>query len=340
MIQMALLFALLASGCGGGGGSSVTTAPATSSYADQFDSLWNTFDQKYSYFVYKNIDWDALKATYRPQAIQAASQDQFMQILGQMLSNLHDLHVNLINPDGQTIPTFTPTAFVNFDQSVWRQYLQTQGTNVQQVDPWAATATLGGVAYIAIGSWASSSGPETADLDAALEPFQNAPGIIIDVRMNGGGDGTTASNFAGRFADETRTAGYDQFRDGPAHTDFGPLLTRQVVPRGPWQYKGPVLLLIGRGCYSSTEDFITQMRVLHNVTVVGDTSGGHSGYPITANLSDGWQYTVSTWIDYTAEMQVIEDRGIDPAIFVPATAADFQAGKDPVLDFAISHFTQ
>jgi hypothetical protein len=49
---------------------------------------------------------------------------------------------------------------------------------------------------------------------------------------------------------------------------------------------------------------------------------------------------VSTWIDYTAEMQVIEDKGIDPAIFVPATAADFQAGDDPVLDFAIKYFSQ
>jgi hypothetical protein len=74
------------------------------------------------------------------------------------------------------------------------------------------------------------------------------------------------------------------------------------------------------------------MRELPNVTVIGDTSGGHSGDPRFFTLSDGWRFTVSTWIDYTAEMLVIEDPGIDPATFVPANAADFQAGKDPVLE--------
>jgi C-terminal processing protease CtpA/Prc len=155
--------------------------------------------------------------------------------------------------------------------------------------------------------------------------------------MNGGGDGATAATFAGRFASQTTVGGYDKFRDGPDHTDFGQLLSRTFSPRGPWQFTKPVLLLIGRGCYSSNEDFIAMMRELPNVTVIGDTSGGHSGYPVVFNLSSGWQFTVSTWIDYTAEMQGIEDRGMDPAVFVSASAADFQAGKDPVLDYAIAH---
>jgi hypothetical protein len=34
-------------------------------------------------------------------------------------------------------------------------------------------------------------------------------------------------------------------------------------------------------------------------------------------------------------MQVIEDKGIAPAIAVPATVEDFQAGRDPVLDYAL-----
>jgi hypothetical protein len=323
-------------GCGGGGGSTANQTTPSASYADQFDYLWQTFDQNYSYFVYKNINWQALGNTYRPQAVQATSQSQFAQVLVQMLSNLHDLHVDLIDPTGTAIPTYTDTAFVNFNPSVWQQYLQTKGTNIQQ-NGLFTTGELGGVAYISVQSWAPSSGTESADLDAALEQFQNAPAIIIDVRMNGGGDSTTAGNFAGRFADQARTGGFYQFRDGPAHTDFGPLQTLQLVPRGPWQFTGPVLLLIGRGCFSSNELFISQMRELPNVTVVGDTSGGHSGHPANFNLSDGWQFTVSTWIFYTAEMQIVEDRGIDPAIFVPTTAADFQSGRDPVLDYAMSH---
>jgi len=331
-----LLLALLGWGCGSSSSPSSSTGPASASYADQFDYVWQTFDLNYSYFVYKNIDWQSLKDTYRPMAIQATSEEQFTQVLVQMLGNLHDLHVRLVDPSGNSVPTFTPANFINFDTGVWQQYLQTKGSNIQQTAEYT-TGYLDGVGYFAVPSWDPASSSQAADLDAALEQFQNAPALIVDVRMNGGGDGNTANSFAGRFADQSRIGGYDRFRDGAAHTDFGPILSRSVAPRGPWQYRGPVYLLIGRGCYSSNEDFIAQMREYPNVTVVGDTSGGHSGYPVIYPLSSGWQFTVSTWIDYTAEMQVIEDRGIDPAIFVPVTSASFQAGTDPVLDYAIGH---
>ncbi|MGB9032315.1 MAG: S41 family peptidase [Acidobacteriaceae bacterium] len=336
MISLLFLPGLLSWGCGGSSSPSLPQGPASSAYSDQFDYLWQTFDQKYSYFVYKNIDWQGLSDTYRPTAIQATSQDQFMQTITQMLSNLHDLHVHLINSSGNLQQTYTPTYFINFNQTVWQQYIQAKGTGIQQTSEYT-TGYLSGVAYFAIPAWDSSSGPQAADLDAALQPFQNTSALILDVRMNGGGDGATANSFAGRFADQTRIGGYDKFRDGSAHTDFGPLQSRSVSPRGAWQYHGPVYLLIGRGCYSSNEDFIVQMREYPNITVIGDTSGGHSGYPVTYPLSNGWQFSVSTWIDYTAEMQIIEDQGITPAIFVPTTAADFQAGTDPVLDYAISH---
>lgn len=322
-------------GCGGSSASQ-PTAPASSSFADQFDFLWSAFDQRYSYFTYKNIDWDALRDTYRPQALQVTTQDQFNQVVTSMLANLHDLHVNLIDPSGSYHPTFHATAFINFDPNVWQQYLQLRGANIQQTS-FYTSGQLGGASYIAIPSWQPSSGSQAGELDSALSQFQSASSLIIDVRMNGGGDGSTAASFAGRFAGQTTIGGYDKFRSGPNHDDFGQLNSRTVSPRGPWQFTKPVLLLIGRGCYSSNEDFIAMMRELPNVTVIGDTSGGHSGYPVAFSLSNGWQFTISTWIDYTAEMQGIEDRGIDPGVFVSASATDFQAGRDPVLDYAIAH---
>jgi hypothetical protein len=39
----------------------------------QFDSLWNTLDREYSYFVHQHVDWNALRPTYRPRAISARS---------------------------------------------------------------------------------------------------------------------------------------------------------------------------------------------------------------------------------------------------------------------------
>jgi C-terminal processing protease CtpA/Prc len=104
-----------------------------------------------------------------------------------------------------------------------------------------------------------------------------------------------------------------------------------VIVRG-----GAVLLLIGRRCASSNESFIAAMRQLPNVTLVGDRTAGSSGNPGTFPLANGWTYSVSRWIEYTVDGQVIEDVGLSPGVFVTATAADFAQGRDPVLEWALN----
>jgi len=72
------------------------------------------------------------------------------------------------------------------------------------------------------------------------------------------------------------------------------------------------------------------------VTLVGDRTAGATANPGTFPLANGWTYTVSRWIEYTADDQVIEDRGIAPRVFVATTASDFAQGRDPVLDWALN----
>ena len=154
--------------------------------------------------------------------------------------------------------------------------------------------------------------------------------------MNGGGTDQVAFDIAGRFAPAPVVTGYVRYRSGPSHTDFGPPMPRVLNPRGAWQFAGAVRLLIGRGCASSNERFIAGMRQLPNVTLVGDRTAGASGNPGTFPLANGWTYSVSRWIEYTADNQVIEDVGISPRVFVAAGAGDFAQGRDPVLDWALS----
>ena len=140
-----------------------------------------------------------------------------------------------------------------------------------------------------------------ADVDAALERFRSAPLLILDVRMNGGGGDQPAFEVAGRFARTSVVTGNVRYRNGPSHTDFGPPVQRVLNPRGPGNTPGRVLLLIGRRCASSNESFIEAMRQLPNVTLVGDRTAGSSGNPGTFPLANGWTYTVSRWIEYTAD---------------------------------------
>jgi len=327
-----LLCVLALSACGCGSRSPTAPTPAAD-FASQFDSLWSTFDRDYSYFDYKHIDWNALRDAYRPRALAATDQSGFIAIIREMLSNLHDVHVVIRDPGGATVTTYDPHTFTNWDRSVWDRYIARAGWTQGQVD-WGH-GVLDGVPYIVIGGWGASS-IRTADFDAAFERYRTAPMIVLDVRMNGGGDDSLAFEVAGRFMPSSITSGFVKFRDGASHASFGPLMPRVVNPRGPWQYRGAVLLLIGQRCASSNESFISAMRQLPNVTLIGDRTAGASANPMSYPLANGWSYTVSRWIEYTADSQVIEDVGIAPRVPVAATTADFAAGRDPVLDFALS----
>jgi hypothetical protein len=315
-------------------GSKSPTAPSSpsSDLAAQFDALWSTFDREYSYFIHKQIDWSALRSAYRPRAIAAADQAGFIAVIREMLGQLRDLHVVIRDPSGRTIPTYDPQSFVNWDRSVWQQYTARANWTQGQSD-WGY-GVLEGVPYITIGSWGSNS-IRPADFDTALERFRNAPGIILDVRMNPGGNDSLAFEVAGRFARTAVLFAYVTFRNGPSHTGFGPLTPRTLNPRGAWQYGGNVLLLIGRRCASSNESFIAAMGQLPTVTLVGDRTAGSTGNPGTFQLANGWSYTVSRWIEYTADHQPIEDLGIAPDVFVTAGPGDFAMARDPVLEWAL-----
>ena len=324
--------ALTWSACGSNSSPTTPSAPPPD-FAAQFDTLWSTFDREYSYFEYKQIDWNSLRTAFRPRAVAAADQLQLIGVIREMLGRLHDQHVVLRDPGGTVLTTYDSQAFVNWDRSVWQQYIGRANWTQGQSD-WGF-GVLDGVPYIAIGGWNVAS-IRAVDFDAALERFRSAPMLILDVRMNGGGDSQLAFDIAGRFAQASVATGYVRFRNGPSHADFGPVIPQVLNPRGAWQYTGAVLLLIGRRCLSSNEAFIAAMRQLPNVTLVGDRTGGSSGNPGTFPLALGWTYTVSRWIQYTADDQVIEDVGIAPRVFVVAGPGDFGQGRDPVLDWALN----
>ena len=326
---------VLATACKGNG--SQPTAPTGTAPTDitaQFEQLWATFDSTYSYFDYKRIDWNALKAEFAPR-VAGITQSEFVLLMQNMLGRLHDQHV-VLTSGNTTLRTYTPDYFVNWDNSVWQQYLARSSAQVRNG---VVSAVFDGVPYIAVQSW-DPSRVSVSDLDAFLDAFRDRPALILDVRMNPGGNDQPAFDFAGRFTTATTTAVFFQFRNGPGHSDFTPRQARTFSPRGSFQFTRPVLLLIGRFCASSNESFIAALQQLPHVTLIGDTTGGATANPQTFLLGGGWSYTVSRWIEYTVSGQVIEDQGIAPSVPIQATAADFQSGRDPVLDYAIARAAQ
>ena len=299
---------------------------------EQFDRLWETFDRTYPYFTYKGVDWNALRATFRNAAVNASTIDAFALVIGQMLTPLRDAHVYIESKGGIRTRTYVPQEPVNWEAATWQGYLARN--DWAQLTGWG-WGRWGDVGYIAIGGWTEDR-LTAGDFDRVLDDLRASRELIIDVRMNGGGNDALALAVAARFADQTRVVGYTRVRNGPGHDDLTAPTARSVSPRGPWQYTRPVTLLIGRGCYSSNESFIATMGEFPHVTLAGDITGGASGNPVRLEMGDGWYYTVPTWIETTAAGRIIEWNGIVPDIVIPWSPGAMAAGVDDVLEFAVT----
>ena len=307
------------------------TIPET--FEGRFAELWSRYDATYPYFLHKGIDWNAARAAFLPRAQAAQTQQELVDVLVEMLAALHDVHVWFTRPDGSQLNTYTPARPRNWERNTWLDYTAQMGWRQQSGTSWG-WGRSGSVGYLTIGDWNPARVSATA-LDAALDSLRPTTALVIDVRMNGGGNDAIAMEFAARFTTRSVVTEHFRFRGGPGHGDFTAPTTRTLVPRGPWSYMAPVLVLTGRGVFSSNESFVSAMRELPNVRIVGDTTGGATGNPSLHPIGDGWQYTVPRWIATTPDGIVIEDNGIPPDIPIRFDPAEFARRVDVTLDSAL-----
>ncbi len=306
--------------------------PIQTEYTQDFETLWSHFDQEYCYFPMKNIDWNALHDRYRPEIDTVSSAESFVGICTAMLAPLRDGHVYFTAPDGSYHRTRVSPYHANYDMKVYQSLYQKYGGEF--VDKGLGYAVVDSILCIGILSWLDDNFV-VADFDRILDSCKAMHGIILDVRPNGGGDQNLALQVAGRFTSSTTIGSYWSVRNGPNHSDLTSPAPIKVSPRG-WTWTKPVAVLSGRVCFSSCEGFISAMRNIPGITVIGDTTGGGSGNPKLYAFGNGWQYSVPQWIEYTADMKVIEWNGIAPDIYVKADSTDFAQGDDPVFDYALA----
>jgi carboxyl-terminal processing protease len=121
-----------------------------------------------------------------------------------------------------------------------------------------------GVGYIVIRSFADEA--TIADFDRALAALRDAPGLVIDVRDNGGGDTAVARPIMGRFITERKAYARMRRRDGAR---LGAAWTEYVEPRGPFAYGGPVTVLTNYWSASMAEGFPMGMRDIGRARIVG-----------------------------------------------------------------------
>ena len=306
--------------------------PANNS-VENFDLLWKTVDEKYSFFEFKNIDWEDAYRRYRPLVTEDMSEAALFKVMADMLFELRDGHVNLTADfDVSRNWDWFQDYPANYDETILeRNYLK---KDFRIVSPFI-TKEIRNVGYIRYASFLNLIDED--QLDRLIDGYREAKGIIIDVRDNGGGALLNAEIIAQRLAkrdndEEKVTVGYIRYKDGPAHNDF--TRTFPLVLSEHRSFDKPVVVLTNRSVFSAANAFASYMATLPNVTLVGDVTGGGGGAPYSGELLNGWKFRFSANQLMDLEQVPIEN-GVVPDIKVDITPEDEAAGRDTILETAL-----
>lgn len=290
-------------------------------------------NEHYCFFDYKNseygLDWNEVYARYSRQIDDGMTSTQLFEVLGNMLGELRDGHVNMYASfDQSRYWSWKEDYPANFSDSLQRRYLGTDykissGIKYRKLDD--------NIGYIYCGSFSNAIG--SGNLNDILMDLATCNALIVDVRDNGGGMLTSAETLASRFTDEEILVGYIQHKTGPGHNDFSEPEEQKLKPSSGLRWHKPVAVLTNRAVFSAANEFVKYMKCCPGVTVIGDKTGGGAGMPFSSELPNGWSVRFSACPMYDRDMNCTEF-GIEPDHNVQLTDSDFAKGRDTIIEYA------
>lgn len=166
------------------------------------------------------------------------------------------------------------------------------------------------------------------------------PGIIIDMRQNGGGSGFLADAMAAYFFDDELALGNTGYYDPETDDfEFDPNQEEHfILAPENLRYAGPVAVLVGPACASACEFFSYDMTLQNRALIVGQypTAGlGGSVEQFFMPEGETVQMTIGRAVDADGNIH-IEGQGVAPTVQVPVTAETLLTEDDAVLDAAVA----
>src|SRR5215470_6661180 len=335
--------------------------PTPNTPQGNFEVFTRTWAENYILFDQQKADWGATVAANRAKVTDKTTPAELFDILAGMIEPFHNLHTYINAPDlkrefhtyrlgtdrvvkgdRHEFRTKTMPALLAITD---RTYLQTplrKWCN-DQVQYAHVNETTGYLRILSFSGYSKERGFANGlrALETALDEIFSDPklkALVIDVRINFGGDDPYGLEIASRLAAADYLAYTKVARADPGDRNkWTPEDPSMIHPSTRPGFRGPVVELTGPLTISAGETFTQALmgRSPHIVRIGENTQGVFSDV-LGRKLPNGWRFGLPNEIYRTADGTIFDLIGIPPDIEVPVFAdADVAAGIDPAMAKAL-----
>lgn len=293
-----------------------------------FDALWNTFNENYTSFELRGIDWQRSKEKFRPKLNSQSTDLELYNVLQEMTAELNDGHVSLNIPKNleddidDKDDNDTDRLRESVITTINTKYIANLKTYNKGIINWGTINE--DIGYIQINDfedladypidknlskeeyweeyWQNAEKSENYPKDVLngirgilpiiFYEIKNTKTCIIDVRFNGGGFDQIGLEVLGYFTDSKIIAFSKKARFG---NDFTKYQSIYIEPNGKI-YNGNLYVLTSFQTASASETFVLASQNLKNVKTIGSNTEGILSDVLSKRLPNGWEYGLSNEI--------------------------------------------
>ncbi|WP_327676092.1 S41 family peptidase [Kitasatospora sp. NBC_00458] len=339
-----------------GGLPALCRQPAPQDPLSTFDRFWATFEENYPFFAAKGIDWHALRDEKRALITPRTTDDELQQVFVDMLQPLGDAHTALGRKRagggiGAVFGGLRPGTREPTDEV---RELSAKAVAAQLVGPERTfgRGLLGvgelpdGIGYLRVSGfdgYVDDGGYQdhAAELDRALDALLAHPrrlnGLVVDLRLNGGGSDELGLRIAARLTDRPYLAYRKVARNDPADpTRFTAPQQVRVRPAAATRFTGPVALLTAGSTVSAGETFTQALMERRPAAVrIGENTQGVFSDIMFKPVSDTFTVILPNEKFLTRAGTTFDGPGIPPDLATPVlTDEELAQGRDSALTAA------
>jgi hypothetical protein len=335
-----------------------------------YQVFWETFSEHYPFVALRHMDWPAVDKKFRPQVTPETKPDELFRVLSDMIDPLHDAHTYINAKSIQKrFHGFRPSAdpmqkknAARISEIIETKYVRgglRDFCNKQlqfgllHSSHGATPPGSGGnkrsdaIGYVRIHSFSGYSNDHEflkqldaleAALDDIFKDSAKLTGLVIDVRINGGGSDVFGISIASRLVTQEYLAYSKVVRNDihdPDHrTPPQPVMVHVSQRAG---FRGRVVLLTSADSVSAAETFTMALLDRHpHVVRVGSNTQGVFSDVLGRRLPNGWTFGLPNEIYLTKDGKAFDGTGVPPDIEVPIfPTEDLTNGRDSALDKAL-----